>query len=387
MQVKNLKSLFDNHKETRLFHRYICNDHVLTLIKELSNKFEVSTIGHSVKGEEIHAIKFGTGSKRILLWSQMHGNESTTTKALFDLLNTLSANDDLFNSLGASCTITIIPILNPDGARAYTRVNANEVDLNRDAQDLTQPESRILKSVYDDFMPHYCFNLHGQRTIFGVGATNKSATVSFLAPSEDEERSITDTRKKAMEIISFLNTNLQNQIPGQVGIYDDSFNINCVGDNFQSLGSVTVLFEAGHFKDDYSRETTRFFIYQSLLLAIDYISNNTISGEGFEPYLNIPNNEKSFFDIIIRNASVFKDEKFEIVDIGIQYKEILSEGNVLFVPKIEKIERLNGFYGHRELDAKEHKVLTNDFQPIYLNYENDFVFINNEKYSLKLINT
>ena len=124
-----------------------------------------------------------------------------------------------------------------------------------------------------------------------------------------------------------------------------------------------------------------------MLLAVEYISNNTISGEGYEPYFNIPNNEKTFLDIIIRNATVFKDGKFEIADIGIQYQEILSEGNVLFVPKIEKIQRLNKFFGHRELDAKEHKVLTHDFQPIYLNYENDFVFINNEKYSLKLINT
>ena len=46
-----------------------------------------------------------------------------------------------------ACTLYIIPILNPDGAKAYTRLNANEVDLNRDAQDLSQPESKVLRAV------------------------------------------------------------------------------------------------------------------------------------------------------------------------------------------------------------------------------------------------
>jgi hypothetical protein len=47
----------------------------------------------------------------------------------------------------------------------YTRLNANEVDLNRDSQNLTQPESKVLREIFDLFQPHYCFNLHDQRTI------------------------------------------------------------------------------------------------------------------------------------------------------------------------------------------------------------------------------
>jgi hypothetical protein len=44
-------------------------------------------------------------------------------------------------------------------------LNANEVDLNRDSQNLTQPESKVLREIFDLFQPHYCFNLHDQRTI------------------------------------------------------------------------------------------------------------------------------------------------------------------------------------------------------------------------------
>ncbi|WP_246054392.1 M14 family metallopeptidase [Antarcticibacterium flavum] len=60
-------------------------------------------------------------------------------------------------------------MLNPDGARAYTRVNSRGVDLNRDAHNREEEESKVLRKVYNEFKPHYCFNLHDQRTIFSAG--------------------------------------------------------------------------------------------------------------------------------------------------------------------------------------------------------------------------
>ena len=144
------------------------------------------TIGNSVKGKPIYAVTIGKGQKKILMWSQMHGNESTTTKALFDVLNTLTSNNPIVKHIINACTLYVIPILNPDGAEAYTRVNANAMDLNRDAQDLSQPESKVLRQAFMSFKPHFCYNLHGQRTIFSAGNTNNPATVSFLSPAQDE---------------------------------------------------------------------------------------------------------------------------------------------------------------------------------------------------------
>ena len=88
----------------------------------------------------------------------MHGNESTTTKALFDLYKYIEDHKEtkFVNTLLAMCTFTFVPMLNPDGAEAYTRINANKVDLNRDAQDLSQPESLILKELYTNIKPDYC---------------------------------------------------------------------------------------------------------------------------------------------------------------------------------------------------------------------------------------
>mgnify|MGYP003667268487 FL=1 len=312
----------------------------------------------------------------------MHGNESTTTKAIFDLLNTLLGKNSNLDYILKACTLYSIPILNPDGAKAYTRVNANEVDLNRDAQGLSQPESKVLRKIFEAFKPHFCYNLHGQRTIFSAGNTNKVATVSFLAPAQDKACTITPNRKVAMEVIGVMNTILQEIIPNQIGVYDDAFNLNCVGDAFQSENVPTILFEAGHYKNDYAREAARMFIYTSLLKSLDYISNNDISGTHYESYLEIPENGKLFYDIIIRNAKIKAEREARIADMGILYQEKLIKGKVHFMPKVEKIEKLNGFYGHKEFDAKGFEVFDDCGQPIQLNYENVFVIVNNEKISL-----
>lgn len=362
--IQDLQLLFSIYKEQNLSGRYIHNEHILPLVNELKNKLKIEKIGESVLKKPIYSIKIGKGSKRILMWSQMHGNESTTTKAVFDLLNTL-LNDSVSSAEAVldACTICIIPILNPDGAEAYTRLNANEVDLNRDAQNLSQPESLVLHEVFEQFKPDFCFNLHGQRTIFSAGKTNNPATVSFLSPAQDKDCTITETRKIAMEIIAFMNRTLQQQIPDQVGVYDDSFNINCVGDTFQSLNVPTILFEAGHYSNDYHREKTREFIYQSLLTALYYISENNITGNGYAEYETIPENKKLFYDILIRKATL----NDKVMDVAIQYEEILKNGKIEFIPILKEVGNLDSYFGHREIkmDKKEIKIKKSDDNRVF----------------------
>lgn len=380
------KSLHESYMENALSGRYIHNDSISKFLQKVSSfkskivsGFKVEVIGKSVEKRDIHMLTLGKGSVKILMWSQMHGNESTTTKAVVDFVNAMLDTTGLSLKILTKCQIKIIPILNPDGALAYTRVNANKVDLNRDAQALSQPESRVLRSVFDDFQPNYCFNLHGQRTIFGAGQTGRSAVVSFLSPAEDKSQAVTETRKIAMELIVQMNEMLQNEIPDQVGIYDDSFNSDCAGDTFQSLQVPTVLFEAGHINNDYSRQIVRKHIFDALITAVNYISEHVIEGKNFRPYLEIPNNRKCFFDVIIRNAKTG--------DIAIQYEERLSNGVLDFVPMVAKIGDLKEFYGHREIDAQGAQVFAADNIGVKIDSEIDFVILNNEKFALKLKNS
>lgn len=376
MQDQTLKTLYKTYREQKLSGRYIHSGHIAPLLNGLSEKSQVDVVGYSVNKLPIQTITFGSGSKKILMWSQMHGNESATTKAVFDLLNVFFGGLYSVDYILKGCTICVIPMLNPDGAKFYTRVNANGVDLNRDSQKLSQPESRVLLGVFKSFKPDFCYNLHGQRTIFGAGAVNKSATVSFLAPAQDQERTVTLTRRKAMEVIAVMNTNLQKEIPNQVGVYDDSFNINCVGDAFQKAGVPTILFEAGHLMGDYRRELVRELLFMSLLVSLDYIAKTDVTGGGYKAYFEIPANQKCFYDILIRNS--------KSGDIAIQYVEVLKDGEVIFVPTIEKIADLSRFYGHKEIDAYGSDVFNFDNSPVEVGNEIDFVTINGDKFSFKV---
>ena len=380
----NFLSQYDSLKATSLKSRVLSNSDIEPLLSLLSDTFDVSTLGHSEIGLPIHGVKIGSGPKRILLWSQMHGNESTTTKALFDLFNYLKLKD--FNAFLGTCTLFIIPILNPDGAKAYTRLNANKVDLNRDAINRSQKESIILRSVFNEFKPHYCFNLHGQRTIFSAGKSNNSSVISFLSPSEDAERTVTITRKKSMSIIHSMNGVLQIYLPNQIGRYDDGFNANCVGDQFQTLGVPTVLFEAGHYPGDYSREETRKYIALSIFTAIECIAYNKVGEDTSSLYFDIPENDTLFNDVIIRNALLDPSNPNNFCDIGIQHKEVLGPNGLLFKPTIDFIGDLSKKHGHMEINANFKAVSHPDFSVLSENYEIDFLLVEFVKKALFIEN-
>jgi len=349
----NLEEIFYQNKEKSIQGRYITLDNIEPILNRVLIKKDVFIIGKSVLEKPIYSYKKGHGKTKIYLWSQMHGNESTTTKALFDFINLLNSETDLAKKLLKAFTFYCIPMLNPDGAEAYTRVNANNIDLNRDSQNLTQPESKILRTVFEDFKPDYCFNLHDQRTIFGVADTGKPATVSFLAPSYNEEREINPSRLKAINLIAGINDVLQNYIPGQVGRFDDSFNINCIGDTFQNLGVPTILFEAGHFQGDYEREETRKFVFMALLSSFVILNENDVVSNITDKYLNIPQNNVVFFDFMYKNVKINYDGIEIITNFVAQYKEELINNEIFFNAYIVEVGDLKGYYGHYEYDAKE----------------------------------
>lgn len=341
-----------NYKVTTVEGRYVTNAHIEGFLNSLGDPFHLEVLGRSVEERPIYGISVGHGAKRVFMWSQMHGNESTTTKAVLDLLNFLKNESSLASELLGKVTLKIVPILNPDGAKAYTRFNANQIDLNRDAQKKSQPESQVLRKTFEDFSPNYCFNLHDQRTIFNVGNKERPATVSFLAPSFDEGRNNSSSRGVAMNIIAAMDYELQKLIPGQVGRFDDSFNPNCVGDAFQMEGIPTILFEAGHYYEDYQREMTREYIFKSLYKAIDTIANEQMNDYPLEAYFKIPQNNKLYVDILLENAHVLDKSLQEKECISLIYKEILVENRIKFVPSIaEKGFRTGQYFGHRTVDC------------------------------------
>ena len=346
-------ALHQNYKENSIQGRYLTLSHIEPLLAQYKNE----VVGQSVLGKPIYQLSFGTGKTKIFMWSQMHGNESTTTKALFDFIRFLNSGTVESLAILTSFTFCLLPMVNPDGAEAYTRENANGVDLNRDAQNLTQPESVVLRQVFETFQPHYCYNLHDQRTIYGAGDTGNPATVSFLAPAYNESRDMNEVRQKAINVIVAMNNCLQQVIPNQVGRFDDSFNINCVGDTFQFLNVPTVLFEAGHFQEDYEREQTRKYIFTALLSGINYLNENDVVSNKIDDYLKIPQNKVVFYDFVYKNVKINYDGKEKIINFAAQYKEVLNNNKVVFEAHIIQIDALENYFGHFTIDAQEESYL------------------------------
>ena len=98
------------------------NDVLLDLNK--SAYVEVNEIGKSVEKKSISILKIGFGPIKYFFGLKCTVMESTTTKAVIDLVNLLIKNydSDSVTNLLNRCTLHIIPMLNHSGADAYTEL-------------------------------------------------------------------------------------------------------------------------------------------------------------------------------------------------------------------------------------------------------------------------
>lgn len=357
MEIEVLKMVYSASKETSITGRIIPPECVFSLCQAFGTQTEL--LGTSVLGRPICSVKFGRGPRRILFWTQMHGNEPTATGAVFDVLNFLKAcpegSERYVERLHEDFTLLFVPMLNPDGAVLFRRSNALGIDLNRDALALAAPESRILHQVLQDFRPQYCFNLHDQRNIYNVLGTPRTATLSFLAPSEDLRRTVTPGRKASMALIAAMNRCVQQIIPGCVGRYSDEFYPTAMGDTCQKAGYRTILIESGTYPGDPERQTTRFGNFAAILAALEFLSREDDLTRGWEEYETIPRNDTKMMDVILRGVRTSLGNCSTRVDIGVMFEEKPSVDGLSLVKKavVEAIGDLRYYYGIREIDAEK----------------------------------
>ena len=320
-----LDKLLDNYQsfeETQIKDRFFKHKQICDLLDSIkSNKvFGIEEVGLSTMGRSIHLIKWGNGPCKVFLWSQMHGNEATATMALFDLLNFLSQNglyNEIIDTLDKNCTLYILPMLNPDGTEVFTRRNAMEIDINRDFQSQQSPEGRLLRKLREDFHPHFGFNLHDQSTLWSAGKSGKPATISLLAPAYNEELSINPIRQKAMQVIALMNVELQKNIPGVVGRFNDEYEPRAFGDNFQAAGTSTILIEAGGFYNDPEKQYIRKIYFKAILAGLISIAKESYLNVKDIDYFKIPENKKLHFDLVLRNCNLQRNGIPYKTDIGL----------------------------------------------------------------------
>jgi protein MpaA len=129
--------------------------------------------GSSNEGDEIKAFKTeNKSSKYIYLMAGTHGDEVEGVYVLKQLIEWLKVEDTI------DLPLVCVPVLNVDGFRAGTRVNAHGVDLNRnypskswvgEAREdkyfpgkapLSEPENIFLDKLFTKFPPAIIITLH-----------------------------------------------------------------------------------------------------------------------------------------------------------------------------------------------------------------------------------
>ena len=290
----------------------------------VSPRLKVEVVGRSMLGRDIRAITFGAGPTKVLLWSQMHGDEATASMALADILTwmTASSSDGIRDRLASSLTIVMIPMLNPDGAERFQRENAVGIDINRDARRLSTPEAKALKGVHDRFKPDFGFNLHDQNARTRVGRTGLQAGIALLAPAADSARTWPPLRARARLIAAGLARDFETQIPGRVSKYDDAFNPRAFGDLMGQWGTSTILIESGAMPNDPDKQGLRRLNAAAILRTLDAIA--TRSYEQFDPadYEKLLFNTGGALDLLVRGGRIVLPGLAPIVaDLAINFED------------------------------------------------------------------
>lgn len=312
--------------------------------------FRVHEIGRSAEGRPLRHVAWGQGPKRVLLWSQIHGDESTGTVALADLFRFLGEHPDhpLVVRLRENSTLHFLPMMNPDGALRFQRYNAQGIDLNRDARALAAPESRALKSLYDQVRPQYGFNLHDQRPGYRAGDTDKATAIALLSPPFDESREVNDVRRRAIEVAVAIRAMLEPRLAGHIARWDDTFSPRAFGDLTTQWGTSTILIEAGGIEGDPQKQRLRKDYFLGVLAALDAIASGSHAGLDIAHYYALPQNGEVWPDLLIHGATVVSPGLPPVrADVLIDFKQPLSEQG----GRIKEVGDLRGIDARRRIDA------------------------------------
>lgn len=352
-QPAALAALHARHRVAGLDERTFTHARYWSVVDPLleADALRVEQVGESVEGRAINAVSFGQGPTTVLLWSQMHGDESTATMALADIFAFVAAQGDhpLARRIARELTVVAVPMLNPDGAERFRRRNALGIDINRDARALVTPEARALKGLRDRLEPEFGFNLHDQNVRTTVGQTGRTAAIALLAPPWSESRDDDEVRERAKRLSAVVRLAVDSLVDGRVARYDDTFNPRAFGDLMQQWGTSTVLVESGGWPGDPEKQHLRLANFVGILTALDAVATGAYERVSMEWYESLPYNGRPATDLVLRGGHVVAPglEPFR-ADLGVQYQD----ASRLEGPTISDVGDLREAVGRQVLDVE-----------------------------------
>jgi hypothetical protein len=370
-QSKLVQELFDSyesHKRSEIKSRRFTQAQMLRWMQPMisADIVGVTNLGRSAEGRNISLYAYGKGPTKVLLWSQMHGDEPTATMALLDILNFFAQRPDdaVTKTIRTNLTLLIIPMLNPDGAERFTRRTAQLIDMNRDAATLRTPEAQILRDTQYKHQPQFGFNLHDQESRLTVGSTKNVTAIALLAPARDPLRSDNDVRSKAKKVATVFAEVMNQLVPGHVAKYDDTFDRRAFGDSVQLWGTSTVLVESGGWLNDRDKMFVRKLNYVGLLASLYSIAAGEYEQKNTTAYEALPFNSKNLYDVIVRGVELRGEGTPAIrADIGINIEETSQEPNgKRQIAKVVDLGDLSTFGAFEECDGKGISIKGSDIQ-------------------------
>lgn len=290
--------------------------------------FTTREIGRSAEDRPLRHVSWGKGRTRVLLWSQMHGDESTATMALADLFRFLGEHQrhPIVQRLRERTTLHFFPIVNPDGAARFQRRNAQGIDINRDARDLATPEGRALKALHDALRPDFGFNLHDQRPGYRAGDSDRGVAIALLAPAYNDANDVNMVRGRAMEVAGMIRAALEPALSGHLARWDETFNPRGFGDMTTHWGSSTVLIEAGGIEGDPQKQRLRKYNFLAMLAGLDSIATGNHAGVPHGVYRELPENGAVWPDLAIRGGTVLSHGLPPVrADVMVGFRDPLAE--------------------------------------------------------------
>lgn len=154
--------------EKNNYQKVTSYDELTAFVKQLDKQSDlliVETIGQSVQGRNLYALKFSSSvfgkdkSKiKVMFHAQQHGNEQSGKEGALLLALALlkPENKYLFDKID----FAIIPQVNPDGSEVNKRRNGNDMDLNRNHLVLTEPETMVLHRFFDKYLFEVTMDVH-----------------------------------------------------------------------------------------------------------------------------------------------------------------------------------------------------------------------------------
>jgi len=327
-------------------------------VRDLAGKYpslQLKEAGRSVEGRPLHHLAFGDGATKLLLWSQMHGDEPTATAALLALFHFFGnqPHDSLVTILRKNLSIHAIIMLNPDGAQRFQRRNMQDIDINRDARLVQSPEAQALKRLKEHLDPQFGFNLHDMRGRETVGKEGKLLNLAFMAPPFNEADEDSPSRSRAKRLVVIMKETLEPFIGGHMARYKADYMPRAFGDAMQNWGISTVLIESGM----HDRADPHFIVrmnFIALLRAFDAIATGYIDDADESGYDSIPLEGKELFDLFIRDVLIITGSGIPPFrgDIGINVMRRKNDDTIVKFSQIADLGDLSITTGRQIIDGQ-----------------------------------